>query len=300
MKKTAILLLALMIFLTACGGEEPTPTTSPHPESTAPSSEASVPTEPTPTTEPTSATDPSGPVEPAVKTIFIRTASTSASGSAVARTEYLFDDRDRVIEVVVYTNGVETKRHQVESDSHGNYTRWVSNGSVIEYRYDELGNPLGHASYMGDVLISETIYTWDGNRRTGVTTRMPAQGLEHRSEFSYTESGLLKRQNNYVGNTLSNYSIYTQGEDEKIKEMTTYQVDGSLQQTISYTYEDGITTGAVTAPDGTVIQYTEQIYDEHGNLLSVTVYDAQGNMLTQETHSWKAIEVPADSLRTAL
>lgn len=292
MKRSIVFIAALALLLAGCGSKEPAATTGP----------TQVTSPPAPTTEPiigtTRPTD--GPAEPKTKTIYIRTASTSASDGAVARTEYIFDEQNLLTQVVVYTNGTETRRHSVECDENGNYIRWTSEGSRIEYSYDKSGNPLGHASYMGSALISETVYTWEGTLRTSATTRMPIQGLEHRTLMTYNESGKLIRQDNYDGTVLSSYCLYTLGEDGRPTVMTTYRADGTLEKTVSYSYEGNITTGTAAGPDGQMLQYTEQIHDEHGNLLSVTAYDAEGNMLTQQTHSWMAIEVPADSLRASV
>lgn len=290
MKKLAFLLLAFGLLLTACGKETPEGTTAP---TTAPSS---APTAATGATQPPEFTTP----EPTTRTIYLRTASTSASGGAVARTEYLFDGDMLLSEVVVYTNGTETRRHTVENDENGNYIRWISGDSRIEYSYDDQGNPLGYATYMGEKLIGETIYTWESGRQTSITTRMSTQSQEHRSVLTYNESGYLVRHDNYSGATLSSYCLYTLGDDGRPRAMTTYRASGVLEQTVTYAYEGNITTGTVTDADGAVLQYTEQITDENGNLLSTTTYDAAGNMLTQETNTWMAVEVPLDSLRVSL
>ncbi len=291
MKKLAVLLLTLVL-LTGCGKEPPEQTTAPTAQTTEPTApilQATKPTAP-------EFTDP----EPTTKTIYIRTASTSASDGAVARTEYLFDENMLLKEVVVYTNGVETRRHTVENDENGNYIRWTSDGSRIEYSYDHQGNPLGYATYMGEMLISQTVYTWENGRQTSVTTRMTVQALEHRTVLTYNESGYLVRLDHYDGATLSSYCLYTLGADGRPSAMTSYLASGALEQNVTYAYEGNITTGTVTGADGAVIQYTEEMTDEHGNLLSTTTYDADGNMLTQETNTWTALEVPLDSLRAPI
>lgn len=290
MKKLAVLLLALAL-LTGCGQEPPEGSTAPTAQTTEPTGPVIQATKPTDQ----ESTDPA----PTTKTIYIRTASTSASNGAVARTEYLFDENMLLTEVVVYTNGEVTRRHTVENDENGNYIRWTSDGSRIEYSYDDMGNPLGYATYMGEMLISQTAYTWEDGRQTSVTTRMTVQALERRSVLTYNESGHLVRYDNYEGATLSSYCLYTLGEDGRPGAMTTYLASGALEQTVTYAYEGNITTGTVTGADGAVIQYTEEMTDEHGNLLSTTTYDAAGNMLTQETNTWTAIEVPLDSLRAS-
>ena len=132
------------------------------------------------TEEPVSTTEATTPTQAQSKTVYVHTSITQEYGSSVNRTEYLFNEQDRVSEVVVYTNGAETKRHRVECDENGNYIRWTSDGSVTEYAYDGQGHSLGVRLYINDVLISSTEYTWEGDLRTSVTTAMVTQGMTQR------------------------------------------------------------------------------------------------------------------------
>ncbi|MBQ9762640.1 MAG: hypothetical protein IJV82_06130 [Oscillospiraceae bacterium] len=301
MKKIATLLLAALL-LTGCANRQPEATTAatgqPTGAPTAPSTQP--PTDPTPesTTAPTIGA--TTPTQRPTKTIYVRSAETSASGSGLVRTDYFFDERDFLSQVLIYTNGNLTQQYSVDCDAYGNYIRWTSDDSRIEYFYDGFGNPLGQTSYVGDTLISETVYTWDGRLRTGVTTRIPAQGLEHRSVLTYNESGALIRTDNYSGSALASYCLYTLGEDGRPVSMATYRTDGTLEQSLIYTYEGEITIAAAYTPEGILLQSTEQIFDDQGNLTSTTSYDAEGKMLTQQTHTWKAIQVSEDSIRASI
>lgn len=271
MKKLWICIALLCLCLTACGSE------------------------PEPTTAPTQIDASTEATQPLTKTVCVRTSSTTQSGSTVTRTEYLFDDQDRVTEVLVYTNDVQTQRHSVECDEHGNYILWSSDVSQIRYTYDSEGHLLGYFAYTGDTLVSSTEYTWNEGLRTSITRRMPSQTLEHRTTLTYDESGSLIRQDSYLNGTLLDYSVYSIGEDGKPTAMTTYHADGTLSKTVTYVY-DGLTVTA-TADDGTV---TQQTFDEHGDLLSSIEYAADGTETSRETHSWKAIEVPIDSPRASI
>ena len=118
---------------------------------------------------------PTEPTEPPYKTVFVHTSITRESGSTVSRTEYLFDEADRVKEVVVYTNGTETKRHSVRCDENGNYTHWTSDGYTMEYSYDSEGHSLGMSMYIDGELVSTTSYTWENGLRTSVSSSMVLQ-----------------------------------------------------------------------------------------------------------------------------
>lgn len=272
MKKLSAILtsLSLLLCLTACSDEPP------------PSTESSVPT------------------EPLSKTVYVHTSITQEFGSTISRTEYLFDQQDHVCEVVVYTNDVETKRHIVECDENGNYVKWISDSSVTEYTYDDQGHSLGVSLYINDIPVSSTQYTWENGLRTSVTNIMAAQGMTQRAIMTYDSNGRLLRQDSYTADTLNSYSIYTTGEDGRITAMTAYQPDGTMLYTNTYSWEGTTETITSTLPDGTLNQTAVLTYDEHGNLLTQEIHDSDHNLVSRETHTWKAVEVDPDCPRASV
>lgn len=270
MKKTAILLACLfLLVMTACNHQPDI-------------------TEPTATTL------------PQTKTVYVHASITQEYGSTVNRTEFLFDLQNHVNQVVIYTNGEETKRHGVQCDENGNYVKWVSDGSVTEYSYDDQGNSLGMRLYLNDVLISSTAYTWENGLRTSVTTTMEAQGMTQRILMTYDSSGHLLRQDTYTADTLSSYSIYATDEEGRPTAITIYQPDGTLLSTSTYTRDGSTETITASLPDGTVNQTAVLTYDEHGNLLTQEIFDGNGQLISKETHTWKAVTVPIDCPRASV
>ena len=267
MKKYWIIPLLLCLLLTGCSRNEDGETTAP--------------------------TQPMDPPSAQTKTVYVRRESTSQNGDTVTRTRYVFDDANQVCRVLTFTDQVQTQEYTVECDSNGNYILWTSGDSQIRYAYDDGGNLVSYGAYMGETLISATAYTWENGLRTEI--RRTVQGAEHRTAMTYDEKGCLIRQDNYANGELTDYSVYTLGADGKPVTQSLYLADGTLSQTISYTYA-GSTVKAVSS-DGS---FSEQSYDEFGNLLSDTQYDAQGNMISRQTHSWMAIEVPLNSLRASI
>lgn len=274
MKKRLIILiiLSLLLCLTACKENTPPPT------------------DPTPPTVP----------KPTTKTVYVHTAVTQEFGSTVSRTEYLFNELDRVYEVVVYTNDDETNRYSVDCDENGNYIKWTCDGSVTEYAYDDQGHSLGLKVYISDELVSSTQYTWENGHRTSITTTIASQGLTQRAIMTYDNSGHLLRQDTYTADTLSSYSIYATDTQGRVTAMNVYQPDGTLFYTSTYARENNTETVTTTRPDDTIIQTTVITYDEHGNLLSQVVYDGNNNVISKETHSWKAVVVPLDCPRASV
>lgn len=238
---------------------------------------------------------------PEMKTVYVHTAITREMGGSINRTEYRFDERDRVREVLVYTNGQETNRHSVECDENGNFIQWTSlDGTVTQYSYDEKGHSLGFSMYAGAVLISSTAYTWEGDLRTSVTTKMPAGGMEQRAILLYDDQGHMVRQDTFLNGTLSHYAIYTTDVKGRVTTVETFYPDGTLSLHSTYVWEKNKETVTNALPDGTVSQTIEMTYDTNGNLLSQVVRDGQGNLVTKETHTWKAIQVPVDCPRASV
>ena len=270
-KKTALLAaLALALGLTACVPKaEPTP-------------------------------DPTVPTEPPYKTVYVHAAITQEFGTTVSRTEYVFDEADRVKEVVVYTNDVETKRHSVLCDENGNYTCWTSEGSVVEYTYDAEGHSLGRTIYNDGELVSSTVYTWEKGLRTSVTTQMAGQDMTQKVLMTYDSAGKLLRQDSFSADTLVNYSIYAYDAEGRVATMTTYHPDGSLNSVGKHTWEGDGQTIITTDPNGDVMQTAELTYDDAGNLLTHTVYNAFGDQVSKETHTWKAVQVDPDCPRASV
>lgn len=270
MKKLTLLLICLLLLsMTACGERA----------NTAPST---------------------APTQPQTKTVYVHASITQEYGSTTNRTEYLFDSDNHVNQVVVYTNGEETKRHDVQCDENGNYVKWISDGSVTEYAYDDDGNSLGMSLYINNVLISSTAYTWENGLRTSVTTTMDTQGMTQRILMTYGSSGRLLRQDTYTADTLSSYSIYATDENGQISSVTLYQPDGTLISTSTYIRTSAMETITSTLPDGTVSQTAVLTYDSYGNLLTQEIFDQNGQSLFKETHTWKAVTVPFDCPRASV
>lgn len=238
--------------------------------------------------------------QPETKTVYVHTSITQEYGTSVNRTEYLFDEQDHVSQVVVYTNDVETKRHNVTCDENGNYIKWISDGSVTEYSYDDQGHSLGMSLYINDELISSTQYTWENNLRTSITTKMETQGMTQRILMTYDHNGRLLRQDTYTADTLSSYSIYATDEEGRPTVITIYQPDGTLLSTSTYTREGLAETITSTLPDGTVNQIAVLTYDANGNLLTQEIYDGNNTLISKETHTWKAVVVPFDCPRASV
>lgn len=270
MKKFLVLLLALwaVLILAACGNKAPE-------ESTDPSDTA-----------------------PATKTVYLHSSVTQEHGSSVSRTEYVFDDNDRITHIVIYSGDKEVDRYDVENDENGNAIRWTNGETTMECSYDDRGRTLGTTVSMNGSLVSSTAYLWEGELRTGITTS--GESFESRHSFTYDEAGHLIRQDIYNNGQPAGYSICSNDEQGRIAQATSYLPDGSVASVITYTYAEGTESRTTTLADGTVTQKTVLTYDENGNLSTSVSYDGEGNVKSKETHTWRAITVPIDCPRAPI
>lgn len=280
MKKQIFAILALVLALSGCSDDSP--------EATSATSQISA-SQPVDTR----------PAEPAgTKTIYVRTCQTQSSGESVTRRECLLDENNLVYQVVFYTNDAETMRYDVENDENGNYIRWVSEHITCVFHYDQQGRYLGKSVYAKEQLISSMEYTWENGNPVSLTDTNGTQ--EQRTAWFYNESGQKVREEMYQNGVLVNYSQITPDEQGRALSQDVYLADGTLHSTVSYLYEGAVCTATTTLTDGTVEQRTEYTYDEQGNLLSTTVYSGDGQMISQVVDTWKAIQVPVDSLRASI
>ena len=241
---------------------------------------------------------PTEPTQAPTKTVYVHSSVTQEFGSTVSKTEFVFDEADRVKEVIVYTNGAETKRHSVKCDENGNYIRWTSDGSVTDYAYDEEGHIILRTMTMDGSTVSSTAYTWENGLRTAVITKMG--DMTQKALMTYTAAGILLRQDTYAGDNLASYCIYAPNENGRTKTMSTFNPDGSLQSIGEHSWEGNTQTITTTAADGAVVQIAVLTYDNAGNLLTHEIYDGLQKLISKETHTWKAIEVAPDCPRASV
>ena len=238
------------------------------------------------------------PDGPQTRTVYVRTSHTLTSGDSVTRTDYLLDEDNQVYQVVIYSDDTETMRYDVECDENGNYVRWIGEHITSTFHYDEQGRPLGKEIYTGELLISSTQYTWDNGNQVGLSDTNGTQ--EQRTAWFYNEAGQKVREELYQNGVLVNYSQITPTEDGRPLSQDVYLADGTLYSTVHFIYDGLNCTATTTLTDGTLEQRTTYTYDEYGNLLSTTVYNADGELVSQIVDTWMAIEVPADSLRASI
>ena len=243
------------------------------------------------------------PADPNFKTVYVHTSVTQSSATVDARTEFLYDENDLLNEVIQYSGTNQTLRYQVQCDENGNFTTWSCTTDKLEltirYSYDDQGRSLGSSHFQNGELITATTYTWEDHLRTGIHVIIPGQNQERSTQYIYNSQGILVRQSIYSDGNLSRYGICTTDDENRITSVSFYLPNGAADSVNTIVYDGLVQTHTLTLPDGTVTQTTVITHDEHGNLLSTVIYDGKGEIVSSETHTWKAIQVPIDCPRAS-
>lgn len=275
MKKLMFLFLVATLILTGCGGDS----------------------------EPTAASTTTA-TEPKTRTVYVHSSITRTDASATYRTEYLYRDNDTLCDVVICNEaGTEVQHYRVNCDENGNPLDWIATedgaNSKISYRFDQWGHTVGTYVYTGGDLVTSTEYTFSGDLRVSTTVKTAAQNYDQRTEYTYDDKNQLIRQDLYISGELTSYSICTCDEQGRLLTSQGYDLDNQPTGTITCTYEEHTETRVTTDATGTVLQTQVMTYDAHGNLLTSTITDGDGNLRSKEEHTWKPIEVPVDSPRAS-
>ena len=243
---------------------------------------------------------PTATTQKQTRTVFLHESVTHSIGGKISKTQYVYDGTDRLTDVVVYDDDVETRRYLVTCDEVGNPIRWASEESATEYTYDTQGHITCTKVYSGDTLITTTEQVWAGGLRISVIANSPAQDFENRTEYTYDGQGRLIRQDMYMGGQLSSYSICHSDEQGRLMSTDTYTPEGALTKTTIYAYDKNSERRTFLDAGGAITQTTLLTYDDFGNLLTSQTTNLHGELISGETHTWRAIEVPLDSARASV
>ncbi len=246
------------------------------------------------------------PTEPSTKTVWLHSSITRTYSQVSNHTEYIYNEEDRLTDVIVSDGtGQELQRYLVTCDEVGNPIRWDTSvsglASSLTYTYDDRGRTLGTYAYTEDTMVTSTENTFSGDLQICVTIKSPAQNFEQRTEYTYDEKGGLTRQDQYVDGILTGYGLFKVDKEGRPVRCENYDREGTLLTIVTYAYEGTMETRTYTDGTGTLVtQEQVMTYDEWGNLLTSTVFDGSGNPLSEETHTWRAIQVAADQPRAGV
>ena len=265
MKKLLALFLMVAVLLAGCGKEAP-------PEET----------------------------QPEGKPVFVHRSSALVTPEGSIRSDYYYNNEDILTQVAVTNRDNEIlMRYYVTCDKNGNPIDWASEDLSYTCAYDDRGRIVKTMTLREDQLLSETTYTYQGDRLMSKVTA--ENGVQTRWENSYDEAERLLRQDVFVDDVQISYDLYTYDADGRILTQQTHTPDGTPGNTVSYNYfETTAEARTTTDPQGNVVQTESLTYDADGNLLTSMTYDAQGVLIHSESHVWQTVFVPEEQPRASI
>lgn len=287
MKKLLALILALAMILTlsACGGE---------------------PTDTNPTDDPTGSVggsnDPTGttaaPTDPAPKT----------ETKWVVQTEtYVYEDPSLGTVTAVYTyddlgnlltcrqeSATETLEMVMTYDENGHEESiTITRGDQVMKQLitcDENGNRIKTEAYDNDVLFQTYTYTYDENGNQ-LTMTVVTDMYSMYTEYTYDESGNVLGYKSYYNKELQSTVTVEYDDQGRHIRSTTTDAQGDIGSITEATYEGNTETRITKAADGTVLTTMVFTRDEHGNAIAIE-NSGTHTMPYSYTATYISIEVP--------
>lgn len=278
MKRLIAVLLALLLLLTACGGEQ-----------------AEKPTE---TQAPTYSNEgPEGILDDdAPTTIYklMRVVSVDEEGVEQWHREFIYDANGFCTEEMEVSNaGTVTYRNVNTPDAQGRTaSTLVTEASgmtyTIEYQYDDRGNMISQSNYVDGECVDSTQYTYDehGNYLTLQQYYFQDLIMDYRFEYTYNEQGKQLTRDEYMnGELLSHVEMEYDEQGREISSQSTVAGGASQSRTVS-TWEGLTETREYYGMDNDEAYLVSVItYDDHGNvILDQSQYAGGGFTMMEYTY----------------
>lgn len=293
MKKTLILLLALSLLLCGCGTEEAVSTDAPAdaPQIT---EAAQIPDDQEAVTKPPAQTD------TITVTRQVRMAALNEDGTERWYREYTYDELGRLAteREIISDTGEQTYFAAVSYTDTGSgvemlYTYPEGNTMTIRETLDDRGNVILREDIHDGYVDYYTEYTYDeaGNLISEETHYSEDPGVP-RNEYDYDERG-----NQIAHRTYSDEELTGRLETE-------YDADGRQSSSVYYDANGELVSSTVSTWDGNTETRTRFDSSDEAYMEIIITYDAEGNILRQETqqegyiiscteYTYERIEIPA-------
>lgn len=278
MKRLLPLLLAALLLLTACGGEEAT--------------------EPTETQAPTYLGEgPEGILDDDTPTTvykLMRVVSLDEEGVEQWHREFIYDANGFCTEEMEVTSaGTVTYRNVNTPNALGQTATTVvteANGMTytIEYQYDNQGNMISQSNYVDGEMVDSTQYTYDDHGNYLSLQQYYYQDLimDYRFEYTYNDRGDQIIRDEYMNDEL--LSHVEMEYDEQGREIASHStVAGGASQSRTVSTWEGLTeTREYYGMDGDEPYMVSVItYDDHGNvILDQSQYAGGGFTMMEYTY----------------
>lgn len=137
-----------------------------------------------------------------------------------------------------------------------------------DYRYNEEGKIQSLIWYEDDEYCGELKYSYNEKGNTTLEEHLDAnKDVITYTEYSFDENGNTVSSHKYMYGSVSSYSLYTYNPDTGLlADITFYSSHDEITLIHKYEYnaDKKVTKAFVCESDGTVIGYTESLYDEDG------------------------------------
>lgn len=222
----------------------------------------------------------------------LKTAEYDVDGNVITETDYKYeyDFNGDVSRVLIYTDDVLTEEELYKNDAVYENTSYMEDGTKFTNRYDDFGNVIKVISYTADGNIdmdSTSEYSLDeyGEWYESKNVSIYADGKKTESEYDRFGGNITNVIYNAEGEIESSMAWDTEYNEDGSIIAQKYYVDGVLKSESVYkklVSDDGY----VNFPE-TVTEYGEDggktvtVYDENEEIISLTVYDADGNVVSE-------------------
>lgn len=201
---------------------------------------------------------------------------------------YKLNDEDRRVEYIVFeSNGKVATRFVYKYDAKGNLIeeQWYAHTGILGGRtvstFDDVGNQTSQTSYQGDSALNwKNISKYDSNGNITESLQYHGKTLRYKFLCSYDSKGRILEKETVEFNSIPSALppthspepgkvIYTYDDYKRTKEVSTYNVNGTLKEKFVYAYDERKNDVGLTAfnADGSVRsdQTINIEYDSYGN-----------------------------------
>jgi hypothetical protein len=203
---------------------------------------------------------------------------------------YKLNEEGRKVEYIVFaSDGRIDTRFVYKYDAKGNLIeqQWYAHtgqlGGRLVYTFDEKGNETSQTSYHADGSVSwKSFSKYDVNGNKTEWNHYNGTSLKYKILYRYDGKGRVleketaefNRPPNFLSSSHSPEAgkvVYTYDDDKRTKEVTTYNVDGTVKEKVAYSYDERKNEVGRTAfnADGSVKNGDALVmnieYDSHGN-----------------------------------
>lgn len=201
----------------------------------------------------------------------IEVAYTDTSGSLQSKTTFEYDEEGNKIKTFYYRGDSLSSEETCWYDEKGHLLKLLSfDKSTTYYKYDKQGNKIEETCYSDSILMHNSFWKYDEKDTKLEEVYYSADTLQSRFTYKYDEQGRKLEELYYnPDSSLNAQTTYTYEEGLRIEETKDYGLDSVLQgHSISKVYEkDNLSEVSFYNTEGKLIETISQRFNDKGNLI---------------------------------